>query len=758
MAIRASISYASLQASVSSAKPAASITYELASATGIWTDPDSKNRFVRDELPLSDVRFNFVEKNLADTTVMQEVPAWHLTKPATPEILSVADVFTKVVAYNRSFTDAFTLDDLSQIDKDFYGNKGNIFAFTDIIGLTHEKSLVDDYTVGDIVENLVSKFLVDVYTFDDEHYAEVIKGLADDTVLADFRVTKLEKALVDSVNIPDEYTAAFSLPKAETLTLAENFAKVVSYSRSFTDAFTLDDLSQIDKDFYGNKGNIFAFTDIIGLTHSKKLTDSYTVGDVFVKAVDFYRNFADSLSFSEATDLDVQKSEADTVSMQSILETSFTAVKEDSYTVGDAAVNSLTKVLVDAFALDDSTLVNKDFFGAKGNVLGFSDVFAKSVEFVRSFDDAVSLPDVPAVTYATPKEDTFGFTETVLIGWFYERIVNDLLRVSDKVPSVLGAGALNTLHLNSTEDNVRTFIDPGAADNLGFSDIQTSSINKTLNDIFSLDDAALVNKDYFGHKGNALGFSDVIAKTLVFVRAFTDTLSVADASTIEAQKIIADITLLSDTNVFSTGKGVSEILSISETIGMQLGKTLTDTFALDDAALIDKDYFGTKGNIFSFSDEFSRSVDYSRSFTEALSTSDTSSMVTGKGLSHNLPITDELVSVIMYNRNFTDTTSVTSVKALSLGKNFTNSITSISDLSVVAQTKNISDLVSFSESTDFQIVKAISDGIGLDDSTLVNKNYFGNKGNIMSISDVVVVDLVVSNTINSSALNVRTLN
>jgi hypothetical protein len=712
----------------------------------------------KDEIPLSEVLVNVFSKVLEDTATVTEQYASSYTKNNAPELLNLLDDFVKVVSYKRDFTDAFTLDDLSQIDKDFYGNKGNIFAFTDIIGLTHEKNLTDNYTVGDVVENLVAKVFNDNYTFGDTHDTEVLKGLADATVLADIRVTSLEKALVDSLSIPDEYTAAFSLPKEETLSLAENFARVVAYSRSFTDAFTLDDLSQIDKDFYGNKGNIFAFTDIIGLTHSKKLTDSYTVGDVFVKAVDFYRNFADSLSFSEATDLDVQKSESDTVSMQSILETSFAAVKEDTYTVGDDSLVSLTKNLVDAFALDDSALVNKDFFGNKGNILGFSDVFARSVAFARNFDDAVSLPDVPAVTYATPKEDTFGFSETILVGWFYQRVINDLLRVSDKVPSVLGAGALNTLHLNSTEDNVRTFIDPGAADNLGFSDIQTSSINKTLNDIFSLDDAALVNKDYFGHKGNALGFSDVIAKTLVFVRAFTDTLSVADASTIEAQKIIADITLLSDTNVFSTGKGVSEILSISETIGMQLGKTLTDTFALDDAALIDKDYFGTKCNIFSFSDEFSRSVDYSRSFTEALSTSDTSSMVTGKGLSHNLPITDELVSVIMYNRNFTDTTSVTSVKALSLGKNFTNSITSISDLSVVAQTKNISDLVSFSESTDFQIVKAISDGIGLDDSTLVNKNYFGNKGNIMSISDVVVVDLVVSNTINSSALNVRTLN
>ena len=403
MAIRASISYASLQASVSSAKPAASITYELASATGIWTDPDSKNRFVRDELPLSDVRFNFVEKNLADTTVMQEVPAWHLTKPATPEILSVADVFTKVVAYNRSFTDAFTLDDLSQIDKDFYGNKGNIFAFTDIIGLTHEKSLVDDYTVGDIVENLVSKFLVDVYTFDDEHYAEVIKGLADDTVLADFRVTKLEKALVDSVNIPDEYTAAFSLPKAETLTLAENFAKVVSYSRAFTDAFTLDDLSQIDKDFYGNKGNIFAFTDVIGLTHNKVFTDSYTVGDVVSVVNTFKREFTDTFKIYDenpnALNVNLLNSQAmnaqdtpflvdrgldkgDALGFSEITAFNHAKVLSDLATFNDVYGLQLVKTLSDSFTLDDDALVNKNYIGNKGNIMSLSDLVA--VNLIRS--------------------------------------------------------------------------------------------------------------------------------------------------------------------------------------------------------------------------------------------------------------------------------------------------------------------------------------------------------------------------------------
>ena len=586
MAIRASISYASLQASVSSAKPAASITYELASATGIWTDPDSKNRFVRDELPLSDVRFNFVEKNLADTTVMQEVPAWHLTKPATPEILSVADVFTKVVAYNRSFTDAFTLDDLSQIDKDFYGNKGNIFAFTDIIGLTHEKSLVDDYTVGDIVENLVSKFLVDVYTFDDEHYAEVIKGLADDTVLADFRVTKLEKALVDSVNIPDEYTAAFSLPKAETLTLAENFAKVVSYSRAFTDAFTLDDLSQIDKDFYGNKGNIFAFTDVIGLTHNKVFTDSYTVGDVVSVVNTFKREFTDSVVPGDTSYLDISKiSDDDFVFTDSQAKASSKVTtdlftfsdtpsvgphlsKSDDFSLSEMYLTAITKHVTDAFVLDDATQVNKDYSGNKGNLVAFTDVLSRTVTFNRAFADNQTLIDVAAK----------GFSKTFI----------DTINVYDDlgVTSGLNTNALNTKALNGKGNapigasSTTIGVSPNRYELLGFADLLAQNFTKGATEALSLYDTTSMHIRM--DKGELLPLADVMSS--------------------DVSKAANDLCTVSDSANVATEKTFSDACNIHDILATTISKSITDAFTLDDSALVNKDFYGNKGNIVGIDD------------------------------------------------------------------------------------------------------------------------------------------------------------
>ena len=278
MAIRATISIELLQASVSAARTTTSVTYELSHATGIWTDPDSKNRVLKDEFPLSDVRFNLVEKNLTDS-----VP------------------------------------------------------------------------------------LVDVSAYD------------------------------------------FSALKEDSFTFADTFTKVVAYHRSFTDAFTLDDLSQIDKDFYGNKGNIFTFADIIGLTYNKVFTDSYTVGDVFVRVVSYARDFVEVVGLVEAQATAVSKVETDTFTFDDVPSVGFSPYKEDTFTVGDTSFNSLIKNLVDAFTLDDSALVNKDFFGSKGNVLGFSEIFVRAVDFIREYTDSVAILDSPSVEPLYRKRTVFLF-------------------------------------------------------------------------------------------------------------------------------------------------------------------------------------------------------------------------------------------------------------------------------------------------------------------------------------------------------------
>ena len=164
MAIRATISVRQVQASTTAIKAEAQTTYQKSNATGIWVDPDSDNRMLKEEIPLGDVLFNVMTKPLVDIATILELAAIDYSKPATPELLSVADNFIKVITYDRYINDAFALDDASLIDKDYYGSKGNVANMLDVMGVASSKSFTTDaYTIGDVVEVVTSY----VKTFND---------------------------------------------------------------------------------------------------------------------------------------------------------------------------------------------------------------------------------------------------------------------------------------------------------------------------------------------------------------------------------------------------------------------------------------------------------------------------------------------------------------------------------------------------------------------------------------------------------------
>ena len=197
--LRATISIELLQASVSAARTTTSVTYELSHATGIWTDPDSKNRMLKDEFPLSDVRFSLVEKNLSETLTFTDVIGVAMlwvrgftdtfkVYDENPNALNVnllnsqamnaqdtpflvdrgldkgdALGFSEITAFNhakvlsdlatfndvyglqlvKTLSDSFTLDDSALIDKDYFGNKGNIVGVSDQVTV--------DYYYGGLV-------------------------------------------------------------------------------------------------------------------------------------------------------------------------------------------------------------------------------------------------------------------------------------------------------------------------------------------------------------------------------------------------------------------------------------------------------------------------------------------------------------------------------------------------------------------------------------------------------------------------------
>ena len=183
--------------------------------------------------------------NKGDNYSVSDISALHpeLTKA---EVIGVQDVFTKITSFNLSPSDAFTLDDAALVDKDYYGIKGNILTFDEVVSLAM----------------VFSRSFTDAVTF------------------SDLATVAASKPLSETLTVSELTSKASNKPLSDNLTFSELVALTHAFSRSFSDAFTLDDEALIDKDYYGNKSNLIGFNEIFSQGIGKPVTDSTTLQDV----------------------------------------------------------------------------------------------------------------------------------------------------------------------------------------------------------------------------------------------------------------------------------------------------------------------------------------------------------------------------------------------------------------------------------------------------------------------------------------------
>jgi len=528
MALRASISLTNLQASTTAARVTAQTTYQLGTATGIWTDPDSKNRILRDEYLLSEVHFTLLEKNVSDSYTFSDSEQKHVGKGFTTDSVSFTETFINQIAYHRKFNDAFTLDDLSQIDKDFYGNKGNIFAFTDILGLTYEKNLTDSYTIGDVVELVMTwvRSFTDITTLSDDSFFNVYKNTTETIGLSEIQSKDVTKPTSDSYNLSDESTLHAQPNKTDSFAFTDIYSK--SLAKYVVDAFTLDDSALIDKDFYGNKGNVLG------------------VADIFARAVDYKRRFPGNLPLGSNLLNSNSLDASSTPDTRVIVEDKATVLSKKSFveTLGfsDYSNSTFSKVVNDAFTLDDLSQIDKDFYGNKGNVAFMTDIIG--LDQTKVLTDSYTIGDVVAAAINKAAQDSFSFTDTSYST--FSKVVNDAFTLDDSAlidkdfygnkgnafsfADVLASavnkvatdnfGFIDSEYFSYSKNSSDTVffaetdyknIEKALPDSFSFSDIQGVQLGKTISDSFALDDSALIDKDYFGNKGNIVGVSDQVA-------------------------------------------------------------------------------------------------------------------------------------------------------------------------------------------------------------------------------------------------------
>ena len=524
----------------------------------------------------------------------------------------------------------------------------------------------------------------------------------DEFPLSDVRFSLVEKNLSETVTLDDVVGWSYDKSKLETLALVESFAKVVSYNRAFNDAFTLDDLSQIDKDFYGNKGNVAFMLDIIGLTYHKDFTNKNQLN-------------LGTLNSGELNDDGSEDDRRVTVSDVVTLALDWVRTFTDSYSFTDTNSYEFIKNVEDAFTLDDTSLINKDFYGDKGNVFGFSDLLGSS--FGKTLTDSISQLDEVSILQGLNKSDS-----------------------------------------TTLSDTYRT------------------TLNKAISDAFTLDDALQVDKDYFGNKGNVFTFSDVLSYEAS--KDLIDGIALVELVGFVLNHPVEDSYTVTDTNTLQPELVKSDSIGFSDIYIRNIMKGLSDGFALDDTAQVNKDTDSAKGNIFSFSDVFSRTVSYDRDYTDNFGFSDIIGLDQNKVLTDSYTVSDVIEVAMLWVRGFTDTFKVYDENPNALNVNLLNSqamnaqdtaflvdrgldkgdALGFSEITAFNHAKVLSDLATFNDVYGLQLVKTLSDSFTLDDDALVNKNYIGNKGNIMSLSDLVAVNLIRSNQLGTRNLNTMPLN
>ena len=269
-----------------------------------------------------------------------------------------------------------------------------------------------------------------------EDYTEVASSHTG-ILLAELYVTLVNKNLSETLTLSEAPTLAFNKNSTETLSLLESFARVITYNRSFTDAFTLDDAAQVEKDYYGNKGNVAFMLDVIGLSTAKIATETVTVGDVYTavvnkvvtenlslietqakaftspktdsfSATDLFSmsrglNKSDSISFSDTHYATLSKIVNESVTMSEVVGIGTGIPITESFSIGDSIISEINKVIADAFTLDDSALIDKDYYGNKGNICTVSDVIALAISYVRGYSDSISTSDSASIANISGK-------------------------------------------------------------------------------------------------------------------------------------------------------------------------------------------------------------------------------------------------------------------------------------------------------------------------------------------------------------------
>jgi hypothetical protein len=261
-------------------------------------------------------------------------------------------------------------------------------------------------------------------------------------------------------------------------------------------------------------------------------------------------------------------------------------------------------------------------------------------------------------------------------------------------------------------------------------------------------------------------------------RFFIEEVPLADVLIKIVTKAVSDAVTLPDVPALHPLKSRSDSFAISDTYIKVLTKYLVDGFALDDGALIDKDFVGTKGNVaamldimglsyehpvadsYTMSDILHQAWGYVRHFNDSIALSDSENNPLGT-LILNTSILNATNSqfALTKGNDQVDVLGISDTTALTPGKNFTDPFT-FSDIDSYNLGKGVSDTIGCTDVL-YMDLKTFADSLSLS-GTLVNHFYKNSSDTVdlTTVSDTINLSHVTGGVFNAVGvpLNIMTLN
>jgi len=569
--IRATVSLESVQAaeitfqSLSAelycrALEAAGFEYCLPDATGIWTDPDPKNRFVRDEQLLGDLEFWRLGRSIDSQAVATDLHCSEVGLVREGQVIS-SDLLERTVVYLRHFQSAFGLDDWRQVNKSYAGEKGNIFGFSDgefrefVKGVAEELPFLSENWRG------VSKILTDIAQLESLHAIDLTRTGESGVGSSDLATLGVGKREEDSLTPVSDSQFEFGKGCASTASLGGQFS------------------------WYGQmcESSLVGFADLSSHVYEKRLQDQIILQSFVGKRLFMVESDAFVAQTAHLM-LDSLIHRADEAGIDDFINSDLLTDDVADTTLNELLLNGavLNGALSTTFSI--RPFVQRIGFPEEGlDPVGMVDQFARANQFFRGWESGVGVGDYPSTLMLKSSEDSLGAQDSIVHAVDYSRQLESGFTLDDwrqvnksyagdkgNIFSFSDEFERSCSYLRSWESQVgmgethSSALSKPEGSSLSMQELldRTVSYLRHFHSAFGLDDWSLVNKSYVGDKGNIFGFSD--RELREFTKGVVDDLPLFSQERKRVGKIFSELARVESHYALSIEHPVGDLVAIDE--------------------------------------------------------------------------------------------------------------------------------------------------------------------------------------------------